>query len=351
MAQLRSIATTCAFICAFALSLLTYPCNVAWGDSNSAQIARVQGTVKILVAGKQVAATLGTSFDLPARVETGSDGSLRIQQPSSTLDIGPDSVVLLPGASGDEEKIIQNLGRVLYSIKPRKARTFSVQTPYLVSVVKGTVFSVAIEDNATEVALLEGSVELVAEDIESVLLQPNDTARRGATDRAINVTKVDTNLPASAPKADASPAAPAQSSASPADSLVSLSAETLSDLNEIASVTRESRAPAQAPPPSGAAPTTPEPPTNPNSPPSPDAPTTPEPPEPAPNEPSTPAPGTPDVDPVPNPTPPDVDPPPTPIPDDDDDDDNCGRRKCDSDDDHDHGGGNDRDKDKRGRRN
>jgi hypothetical protein len=343
-----------AIVCAFVLGALTYPVNVAWADSNSAQIERVAGTVKILVAGKQVAASRGAVFALPARVETGNDGSMRIQQPSSTLDIGPNSVVLLPGASGGEEKIIQNLGRVLYSIKPRKARTFSVQTPYLVSVVKGTVFSVAIEDDATQVALLEGSVELVAEDIESVMLQPNETARRGAGDRAINVTKIDTSPPASAPKANATPGAPMNSSTSQADALFSLSAETLTDLNEIANVTRESRV-APVTPPSEPPPTSPDGPTDQNNPPTPDAPMTPEPPEPS--VPSQPAPTTPDVDPAPIPTGPDVDPAPTPIlpgddhdHDDHDHDDDCGRRKCDGDD-HDHGGGNDDRNDNRGRRN
>jgi len=44
------------------------------------------------------------------------------------LDIGPSSVVVLPEqtAGGNTEKIMQNLGRVLYSVKPRKTCSFAV---------------------------------------------------------------------------------------------------------------------------------------------------------------------------------------------------------------------------------
>ena len=291
--------------------------------AESLTITRVSGSVKVAVDGREVAVRAGSTVNVPARIETGADGSLQAEQASSTLDVGPNSVVLLPGVAGRTvEKIIQNRGRVLYSVKPRKARTFSVETPYLVSVVKGTMFTVAIDGHSTAVSLLEGSVELVADGIEPILLQPNETASRSEGARAITVTKIDMTPPAALPQAQLnSPANGAASSSLAADA--SITASTLTDLNEITAAQRVDRPTT----PTGNLPSTPTSPVDPSVPG-----TTPEVPSANPS-PTTPTPG---ADPTPVPVP-----VPVPVPTDDDDDD-CGKKHCDGDDDN-HGGGNDKD--------
>jgi hypothetical protein len=325
MRQIHSIRSLRAL--AYVMLLTLASARIAVASSDAVTITRVSGTVQIAVAGRTVAAQSGGRIGLPAKIQTGADGSLRVEQPSSTLDIGPNSTVLLPAPGGTSEKIIQNLGRVLYSVKPRKARTFAVETPYLVSVVKGTVFSVSIDEGATSVSLLEGSVELVADGIETVLLQPNETARHGANDHAINVTKIDMTPPqAGATPFDRAPTATSR------PEFTRAADATLADLNEIASVRRDVGAvPAIQPPPAPNTPT-PEGPTTPSGPGSAPVPSTPSTPAP-----EAPTPGVPNVPPAPTPG---VDPAPVPS-----DDDDCGKKHCDSDDD-DHGGGNDKDEDK-----
>jgi hypothetical protein len=215
-------------------------------------------------------------------------------------------------------------------------------------VVKGTVFSVAIESDATMVSLMEGSVELVADGVAPVLLLPNDTARRGEHDRSINVTKVDVTPPATVPQAavlgSGSTAPNAMTASAPAMAVDSAIA---ADLNEITAAHRDPRPapavpqnPVPSPPSARAPPSAGEPePDVPPAPPTAEPPTTPEPP-------ATSVPDVPETQPE------------APAPDDDDghdhdhdhdhdddDDDDagsCGRRRCDSDDDHDRGGGNDR---------
>jgi hypothetical protein len=159
-------------------------------------ITRISGSVSVLAAGSRVDARVGTSLATPLRIETASDGSLHIEQESSALDIGPNSIVVLPGTAPASkwEKIQQEVGRVLYSVKARKTRSFEVETPYLVSVVKGTTFSVAVDERSATVALLEGSVEVGSPDIdERLLLEPNQSARRAAGERSITVTTLDTS--------------------------------------------------------------------------------------------------------------------------------------------------------------
>jgi len=311
-------------------------------------VTRVAGSVKVLVGKTSISVTTGSKLTPPAKIETGADGFLRIEQASSTLDIGPNSMLLIPDARAESENIIQTLGRVLYSVKPRKTRSFSVQTPYLVSVVKGTVFSVAIENEATSVSLMEGSVELVADGIAPVLLLPNDTATRGVHDRSINVTKVDVAPPAALPQAAVLGSTTNAAESIASTPVVANEAALLSDLNEITAAHREQRPtatvpenPAPTPPP--VTPESPQPGVPPVTTPTPGLPT---PEAPAPEVPTQPAP-------APEPEVPGTQ-PETPAPgddnddhdhdnhDDDDDASACARRKCDSDDDHDHGGGNDR---------
>lgn len=292
-------------------------------------ILRATGSVKLSSAGKSVSATVGAKVAPPLKIETGADGSIRVEQSSGTIDVGPSSTLLLPGANATKETIVQSVGRALYSVKPRKARTFAVETPYLVSVVKGTVFSVAIDEGTTSVSLLEGSVELVADGIDPVLLQPNETARRGANDRAINVTPIDTTQPTARAESSGVSSASGNVLAAPASSAIGDA--TFADLNEVAAIRRD------------VAPRAIETPTTPGSTPTvPDA------------TPELPTPTTPDVTPTPTPTP---TPPPSPSPNvpgtsptpvpppvltPPDDHHHCKRKKCDSPDDHDHGPGNDR---------
>jgi hypothetical protein len=195
-------------------------------------ITRLAGTVTILSDGAKVDAHVGSSLNPPLRIQTGSDGSLHIEQSSSALDIGPDTVVVVPGVAATE-RIIQEIGRVLYSVKPRKSRSFSVETPYLLSVVKGTTFSVTVEQASTMVALLEGSVEVSAPGSESLLLLPNQSARHAAGERAIVVTKVDTTAP---PAKSQRTGATAATSVEPSkDSLADQAAAVSRDLSEITS--------------------------------------------------------------------------------------------------------------------
>lgn len=299
--------------------------TAAAASATSITIVRVAGAVKVLSADRQVATIQGATLAPPVKIETGADGSIRLEQASSTVDIGPNSKVLLPGPVNDKETVIQSLGRALYSIKARKARTFAVETPYLVSVVKGTVFSVAIEESATSVALLEGSVQLIADGIDPVVLKPNETGRRGAGDRAIAVVPIDVSrptalrseAPVSATVAALEPSAPA-----------AISDAMLADLNAVAIVRRDVSN-AMATPTPTANPTLPE-----------------VEPQPLPPQPEFLPPPPAISPPTPTPTPPPIPtlpptpslPEPTPSP---DPVYTCRRKKCDSPDDHDNGRGND----------
>ena len=57
-------------------------------------------------------------------------------------------------------QIIQDVGRVVFQIERKATPHFSVQTPYLAALVKGTTFSVTVGPEGGTVTVKEGRVEV-----------------------------------------------------------------------------------------------------------------------------------------------------------------------------------------------
>ena len=289
-------------------------------------ISRLSGLVEITAKGKVIATQLGAKVASPLKVVTGADGSVRLEHDSAALDIGPNSIVVLPKSSNSTlDKIEQQIGRVLYSVKPRKTRPLVVETPYLVSVVKGTTFSIAVENETATIALLEGSLLISGNGVEEeVLLAPNQKATRARGERVISVTSVETTPPALPPQANA--AAPVQAPQAPDAVIFASDTSIASDLANITAAYAARATPAPQPPPT--IPPAPEP----NPTPAPDSPTPMPEPEPTPEVPA------PDPEPMPQPEPqpgPQPEPQPQPVPGEDlDDGDNSGPGNADDNDGH-----------------
>jgi outer membrane biosynthesis protein TonB len=304
------------------LALLLSIAGLPLAAADELIISRLSGSVEITTKGKAIATQLGAKVASPLKVVTGADGSLRLEHDSAALDIGPNSVVILPKSSSSTlDKIEQQIGRVLYSVKPRKTRPLVVETPYLVSVVKGTTFSIAVENETATIALLEGSLLISGNGVdEEVLLAPNQKATRAHGERVISVTSVETAPPPSPPQANTAAPVPASQ---PLDPVIFASDTSIaSDLADITAAYAGRATPAPQPPP-----TIPPPPA-------------PEPPAPMPEPEPTPEVPAPDPEPAPQPEP---QPEPQPIPgedDDRDDDDNSGPGNSDDDDDDNSGPGN-----------
>lgn len=60
------------------------------------------------------------------------------------------------------ENVVQTFGTMLYKVKPLNGREFKVHTPHLVATIKGTVFSVSVNDAGAAVHVSEGVVEVTA---------------------------------------------------------------------------------------------------------------------------------------------------------------------------------------------
>jgi hypothetical protein len=167
--------------------------------ASEVQVIQMKGTVQLRSKGQLIGARRDATLAAPVEVRTGSDGRITLRQLGSELNVGPNSVVILPevaAARGAAQKIRQQQGTTIYSVD-RKEREFIVETRHLVSVVKGTVFSVDAQEGATLVSLLEGSLEVSAPGSdEAILLRPNESATRNAGGARIEVQAASMFAPA-----------------------------------------------------------------------------------------------------------------------------------------------------------
>src|SRR5450631_3602951 len=153
-----------------------------------------RGSVSVTQDDHLVPVRASAHLTLPAQIRTGSDGVIDLKDNGSLVHIGPNSTVAIPdsGPSGGlVDRYLQSAGSALYNIQGRHGRPMSVETPYLVSVVKGTVFTVSVEEGATSVTLMEGALDVSAPGVsEHVLLKANQSIRHSAGESSLVVTPV-----------------------------------------------------------------------------------------------------------------------------------------------------------------
>src|SRR5690606_9123715 len=103
----------------------------------------------------------------PVFLSTGENGAAQLRQGDTQFSIAPGTALEIP-ASADPasliDLVIQSRGSVFYDVAPREANRLRVETPYLVAVVKGTQFNVAVQDEGTTVSLFEGRLGIETPD-------------------------------------------------------------------------------------------------------------------------------------------------------------------------------------------
>ena len=131
-------------------------------------VTQASGNVQYRTGGKAPtgwqALRVGAVLGAAAEIRTGSDSRALLTHQGTTLTVSPESALKLPGTERPKGvyRVFQSLGTLLYRIKERAAgmAAFEVETPYLVAVVKGTVFTVNASADGAAVHLTEGIVDV-----------------------------------------------------------------------------------------------------------------------------------------------------------------------------------------------
>ncbi len=187
----------CARFLLVLLAGVTHVAIAAAADSPDPQaivVTAVKGEVSVTSAGHARAVQKGTVIELPATIRTGAHSSLDLRQDRTTVSIAADTSVEIPATvSGPQlERIVQMGGNAFYNVGKRESKKLRVETPYLVAVIKGTQFNVAVQPEGATVSLFEGRLEVRAPDGSDVVdLNAGEIAVRQRNDRAIRVLRMD----------------------------------------------------------------------------------------------------------------------------------------------------------------
>lgn len=96
-------------------------------------------------------------------VRTDVRGRTTLTRRGDIIIVSPDTEIVLPEGNISADSIRQNSGKALYKVEPgHEGRRFEVVTPWLVAGVKGTQFSVQVEEGFVAVDVVEGHVEVMS---------------------------------------------------------------------------------------------------------------------------------------------------------------------------------------------
>ncbi len=128
-------------------------------------VAQMSGRVTIAVAGAQaVALKRDTVLHSGGVLRTGAASRALLMRNTEAMSVGPNAAIAIPGSGNNSgfTTILQNGGVVTFNVDKRNVQHFSVETPYLAAVVKGTEFSVEVTPAGSAVRVNRGVVEVTA---------------------------------------------------------------------------------------------------------------------------------------------------------------------------------------------
>lgn len=185
--------TLTAWVAAVALSLSMALASTARADTGAEIVwtaTKVEGAVTYREGGHSDTrwAPLRQGALLSALVElkTGSDGRAELSFDGSTIVAAPNSEFKLPGPTPRNAvyRVSQKLGTFLYKIKHATRDKFEVQTPFLTTIIKGTIFTVLAGPAGSSVHVTEGAVFVQpATGTGGAFVRPGETARVTGSDR------------------------------------------------------------------------------------------------------------------------------------------------------------------------
>ena len=126
-------------------------------------VTQKSGDVRVIRNGLQPASVnLRASLLAGDVVATGPNGRAMLTRGEDYVVIAPDSRLALPQEQQQTgfTRLIQQVGTMLYKVKRTGVPHFEVKTPMLAAVVKGTTFTVVVDQKSAAVQVTEGVVEV-----------------------------------------------------------------------------------------------------------------------------------------------------------------------------------------------
>ncbi|MDG5501396.1 FecR family protein [Marinobacter sp. BGYM27] len=177
---------------AFAAMMLISAATLA---DEPVRVESLSGTVQFRVnpGDSWQTVSAGMVLPAPADIKTSANSEAVLVQSGSKFELKSGSQISLKAGNREPKGLITRIkqwfGTVFYTIE-RQPDQFSVETPFLVSTVKGTRFVIVSNDTSSLVTLTEGSLEI--EDLasgETQMLAPGEIAGAGASQAGVKSFK------------------------------------------------------------------------------------------------------------------------------------------------------------------
>ena len=155
---LRSLTVLWLYALAAAL-ILVGPFSVrAQTAGGSWTVLAVDGAVVAVGSGSErVAVGPGQPVGDGTSIGTSADGTIVLTRRGDTITVYPNSEMTIPDTTGTGGPgVLQDFGKLLYRMESRESWDFRVHTPFLAATVKGTTFTVVVEQTRATVSVAEG---------------------------------------------------------------------------------------------------------------------------------------------------------------------------------------------------
>ena len=143
--------------------VLALPLLAASAEAAQWWIERMSGNVQIHDGESWIRLDADRELNAGDSIWTGRNGRIHLMNDQGSVLLAPRSLVKIPAQAlpNNFSVLFQTHGTVSANVDKRRTRHFSIQTPYLAAIVKGTEFDVEIERRQTNVSVSEGLVGVV----------------------------------------------------------------------------------------------------------------------------------------------------------------------------------------------
>ncbi len=125
------------------------------------RVDRLIGGVFVQKQGAWVPLSRGAMIDAGASVLSDQTGRAVFMRGSESIELAPGTAIRIQGEGGGQmTTVILQQGQVAVNADKKNFQHFSVQTPYLAAIVKGTVFVVRSGGGRASVDVIEGLVQV-----------------------------------------------------------------------------------------------------------------------------------------------------------------------------------------------
>lgn len=133
-------------------------------DGHAWKLSKINGKAWVEVSGREPIAVMRNQYLYPGQeLRTANRTRLLLTRGKERIQVGSNTTISLPPADQVEPGhtiINQRSGTIHLAVDKKNVKHFAVHTPYMVAAVKGTQFTVSLDEDSANLRVHEGIVEV-----------------------------------------------------------------------------------------------------------------------------------------------------------------------------------------------